>query len=89
MKTVLFSVLFLCLILILCMLAFSLTRKDRLRSIYLTLLCSAVGMYILGYTLEVLSPTLEAAMIANKVQNVGIPLVGPFFLCSTSASTAA
>lgn len=80
MKATLLTILFFCLLFILCMLAYSLTRKDRLRSIYLTALCSAVGMYLFGYILELTSPTREAAIIALKVENVGIPLVAPFFL---------
>lgn len=80
MKTPLLIVLILCLASVLVSLVFSLTRRDRVRSLYMTVMSAGVAMYLFGYILEILSPTVDAATVANRVQNVGIPLIGPFFL---------
>lgn len=80
MKMFLLGTLFACLIAILIIMAYTLTRKDRLRSLYLAVLCFAVGTYVLGYILEIVSPTVEAAEIANRLQNFGIPMIAPVYL---------
>ena len=59
---------------------FATTRQDRKRSIYFATLTAAIFIYSLGYMLEIMNTTPEAAMVALKVENVGIPLLAPFFL---------
>lgn len=83
MKTALLATLICCLLLMLVVMSYSLTRKDRIRSMYFTVLCSSVGMYLLGYILEILSPTVEASVIALKVENAGIAMIAPFMLLFT------
>lgn len=62
------------------LLVFSLTRQERRKSLCFTILTGALGIYTAGYLLEIMSKTSEAAMTALKIENVGIPLIGPFFL---------
>ena len=62
------------------LLMFSITRQDRARSVPFAVLTAALGIYTLGYLLEIMSVSAEAAMIALRVENVGIPLNGPFFM---------
>ena len=41
--------------------------------------------YILGYFLEIRSTTVGEAMMALRVENIGIPVVAPFFLLTAMA----
>jgi len=62
------------------MIAFAFTRKDNRRAAYFSLLATALMFYVFGYMLEINATTEEAAMMALRIENVGIPLVTPFFL---------
>ena len=65
------------------MLAFAFSRRDRRRALYFSLLAMAVLFYILGYLLEINATTPGEAMMALRIENIGIPLVMPFF-CLTA-----
>lgn len=80
MKASLLTILILCLLTVVGVIAFLLTRRDRFRSLYFMVLCAGNGLYILGYILEALSVSRESALISLTVQNAGIPLIAPFFL---------
>ena len=62
------------------MLAFAFSRKDKRRALYLSLLAMAILFYTFGYLLELHATTPGEAMMALRIENVGIPLVTPFFL---------
>ena len=62
------------------LLVFSFTRRDRQRSSAFTALAACLFFYIFGYMLEIMSNTPESVMMALRVENLGIPLVAPFFL---------
>ena len=62
------------------MLAFSFTHNDRYKARCFALLSGALLFYILGYLLEVMATTSGEAMIALRLENIGIPLIAPFFL---------
>lgn len=62
---------------------FSITRQDRNRSLYFSILCTCLFIYTLGYLLEVMSYTVEAAFVALQIQNFAIPMIGPLFLLTT------
>ena len=79
-KTVLTALLIASLALNICMLAFAFSRKDKRRALYLSLLAMAILFYTLGYLLELHATTPGEAMIALRVENIGIPLITPFFL---------
>ena len=49
------------------------------------MLSGALLFYSVGYLLEIISTTTVEAMIALRVQNVGIPLLAPFFLFTALA----
>ena len=79
-KTVLTIALLLALAWNIYMLAYAFTRRDRRRALCFSLLTMAVLFYTLGYLLEINATTRSEAMMALRVENVGIPLVMPFFL---------
>ena len=79
-KTVLTIALLLALAWNMYMLAYAFTRRDRRRALCFSLLTMAVLFYTLGYLLEINATTRSEAMMALRVENVGIPLVMPFFL---------
>ena len=62
------------------MLAFAFTRKDKNRSLYFSMLTVAVIFYTLGYLLEIHATTTGEAMMALRIENIGIPFVTPFCL---------
>jgi diguanylate cyclase (GGDEF)-like protein len=65
------------------LLYFSVTRKDKSRSVYLVVITIATTLYALGNILWELSVTNNGAMNALIVANLGIPLLAPcFFLIS-------
>ena len=66
-----------------CLVVFVVTRLDRSRTVGLALLCMALLIYTLGYFVELLAFTPEAALTALKIENFGIPLIAPFYLITT------
>ena len=62
------------------MLGFSFSRSDQASSTYLAMLSCVLFFYNLGYLLEISATTPGEAFIALRVENLGIPLVSPFFL---------
>ena len=67
----------------LCLVAFAFTRNDKRRATYFALLTSVVFFYMLGYVIEVLATTPGEAMMALRVECLGIPLLAPFFFMTT------
>ena len=66
-------------------LAFSFSRNDRRRASRFALLSGALLFYSIGYLLEILATTPGEAMMALRVENIGIPLIAPFFLLTALA----
>ena len=62
------------------MLVFAFTRKDNRSAYYFSLLAIATLFYTLGYQLEINATTPGEAMMALRIENIGIPLVTPFFI---------
>ena len=62
------------------MLAFAFTRQDKRRASYISLLATAIIFYTLGYLLEIQATTVGEIMMALRIENMGIPLVTPFFI---------
>jgi len=62
------------------LLYFSVTRKDKSRSVYFVMLTLATTVYTLGNILFEMSETNDAAMNALRVANLGIALLAPCFL---------
>jgi diguanylate cyclase (GGDEF)-like protein len=62
------------------MVVFAVTRRDRSRSIFSAALAAWLFLYCLGYLVEILCTTPEAAMAALRIENLGIPMIAPFFL---------
>ena len=56
------------------------SRKDRGKSVYFAILSIALIFYSIGYMLELSSASVDAAIMALKIENIGIPLVAPIFL---------
>ena len=79
-KTILTILLFCSLAWNIGLLAFAFSRKDKIRALYLSLLAMAILFYSLGYLLEINAVTSGEAMMALRIENIGIPLVTPFFL---------
>ena len=57
----------------------SVTRKDREKTRNFTFLVIGLLVYVLGYILEIAAITLDGEIIAVKLENLGIPMIGPFF----------
>ncbi len=83
MQSVLIVFLLIALALDLSLIVFAATRQDSKRSIYFISLTSFLLIYTLGYLLEIMCVTPEAAMTALQVENLGIPMIAPFFLLTT------
>lgn len=62
------------------LLAFAVTRADRLRTRTFTILCVTLLVYSIGYLMEVLAQAVPSAKMALLVQNFSIPLISPLFL---------
>jgi len=58
---------------------FAFTRNDT-RAGSFALLCAAHTFYALGNILEILSTTVGEVSFALRIENVGIPMLAPFFL---------
>ena len=56
------------------------SRRDRGRSVYFSILSAALIFYSIGYILELSSSTVDMAIMALKIENIGIPFVAPMFL---------
>ena len=65
------------------MLAFAFTRNYRRGVASFAMLAGALLFYILGYLLDVMSTTPGEVMLALRIENIGIPLIAPFFLLMT------
>ena len=63
--------------------SFAFTRNDKRRAAYFALFAGALLFYLLGYLIEVLAITPGEAMMALRIENLGIPLIAPFFLLTT------
>jgi len=66
------------------MLAFAFTRDKRETACF-AIFNGALLLYILGYIVELASTNSQQAMVALRIENLGIPLVAPFF-CLTAIS---
>ena len=64
---------------------FTFSRNDRRRASRFALLAGALLFYSIGYLLEIIATTPEEAMIALRVENIGIPFIAPFFLFTALA----
>ena len=62
------------------MLAFAFKRTGKAGSVCFAMLVAALLFDTLGYTLELLSTTPGELMIALRLENLGIPLLSPFFM---------
>ena len=62
------------------LLYFSISRKDKSRSVYFVMLTIASTLYALGNILWELSATNNGAMNSLIIANLGIPLLAPGFL---------
>ena len=62
------------------LLAFAFTRKDKRRASCFSMLAVATLFYTLGYMLEIVATTPGEAMMALRIENLGIPLIAPFCL---------
>jgi len=83
--TALIILLFAALALDVFLLGFAFTRNYRREATCLALLSGTLGIYSLGYALELMAKTSGEAMMALRVENIGIPLVAPFFLLTVLA----
>ena len=63
--------------------AFAFTRNYRRGVACFAMMAGALLFYILGYLLDVMSTTPGEAMLALRIENLGIPLIAPFFLLMT------
>ena len=66
-------------------LVFAFSRNDRHRASRFAALSGALLFYSVGYLLEIISVSPAEAMIALRIQNVGIPLLAPFFYLTALA----
>lgn len=82
MKTLLMLVMFVAVIVDLWVLVFSISRADRKRAIYIALLAVALMFYSYGYLLEVRSTSYDMVKFSIWTENIGIPLIAPFYLLS-------
>ena len=80
MKTALIVAMMIAVALDVVLLGYAVTRQDRTRALSFTILSAAIFLYALGYLFELMSVTAESAMTALKLENIGIPLVAPFFM---------
>ncbi|MGI6154198.1 MAG: diguanylate cyclase [Christensenellaceae bacterium] len=83
MQSVMVPLTVIALIIDICLVVFATTRPDRSRTTGFTLLCIALLIYALGYLVELLAQTPEAALTALQIENFAIPLIAPFFLLTT------
>ena len=67
------------------MIAFAFTRTDQNSARYFAAMAVALLFYTLGYFLEITAELPSEAMLALCMENVGIPLLAPFFLLMTMA----
>ena len=61
-------------------LALSVYLRRAPRSLYFSYMLLSVFVFTLGYIFEITAPTLEAAMIAARVQYMGIPFISPLLV---------
>ena len=80
MKTALIAAMMVAVVLDVILLGYAVTRQDRTRALSFTIFSAAIFLYALGYLFELMSFTAESAMTALKLENIGIPLVAPFFM---------
>ena len=66
------------------MLVFSFTRDKRETTCF-AIFNGALLFYILGYIVELNATSISGAMVGLRIENLGIPLVAPFF-CLTAIS---
>ena len=65
------------------LLFFAFMRNERNRALSFALLAGALIFYTLGYFLEIRATTAGEAMMALRVENIGIPSVAPIFLLTS------
>lgn len=82
LTTALLIILSICLLVDVFLVVFTVTRPDRRRMAYLTMLCFVLVIYTLGYMLELISTTSEAVFIALVVENFAIPQIAGLYLLS-------
>lgn len=80
LQNILLILLFICLLIDLLLVVFSMTRSDRGKSSSFTLLCGAVLLYTLGYLGEITATTADGVKVALLTENLGIPYIAPLFL---------
>ena len=62
------------------LIAFGFTRNDRRATASFVIMNGALTFYSLGYLLEILATTPGEIMMALRIENLGIPLLAPFYL---------
>ena len=62
------------------LIGYAVTRQDRSRALSFMILAAAIFLYSTGYLFEIMSEGAESAMTALKFENIGIPIVSPFFM---------
>ena len=67
------------------MLAFAFTRNDRRAAGYFAMFVGSLLFYVLGYLLEITAVEPAEAMLALRIENIGIPLIPAFFLLTALA----
>ncbi len=85
MQSVLVIVLIVALALDVILMAFSALSQDRKRALCFSALTVALCFYTLGYMVEIMAETREAAFTALRFENAGIALMGPLFLLTVAS----
>lgn len=83
MQTLLLSILFVCLLVDIGLVLFTLTRPDRKRTSSFSALCLVLLIYTLGYMAEVFAVSPESAFVALVVENFSIPLIAPLYMLTS------
>lgn len=63
-----------------CVAAYSFSKKSSVGAAMLGFMSISVGIYSLGYALELVSTSLEVMLIFNGIQYIGLPFLGALWL---------
>lgn len=83
MQFILIVLLIFCVIVDVCLVFFTVIHPGSEQNAGFTLLCCMLLVYTLGYLVEILSQTAEAATAALVVENFAIPNIAPYFLLTS------